>query len=464
MIKVAVWGTGMMGQGLLGYILDRPRDVELVGAVVTNPTKEGKTVGELIGRDCDVRMTTDHQRVLAEKPDVVCICTQSNLDEITGQVEPSVKAGADVLCIAEKLAYPWASDPAWAERFDALAKERGVSILGTGVNPGFVLDALIVVWSSICLRIDKIEAERVNDLSPFGPTVMKGQGVGTTVEGFERGVTDGSIVGHIGFPESIQLIAKALGWGVDRVEETREPVITTVERSTPHVRVAPGDVCGCRHVGKGFVGGELKIELIHPQQIQPEAEGVETGDYIRIFGDPNVNMVNAPEIPGGKVRTQVQATTSRSSARHRPACSPSLRCRFRASGSPRSRRCALPAVERCAAGDWVEVTAVLVEPAERASGLPEETAEKPLVMWVKGFARSEALLGENLEIETMTGRVVTGALSAVNPGYTHAFGRPAPELVRVGGDLRVRIAAYRAGAAAGVAPEAAEDAAKGGDV
>lgn len=299
MIKVAVWGTGMMGQGLLGYILDRPKDVELVGAIVTNPAKEGKTVGELVGRACDVCMTTDAAAVLATKPDVVCICTQSNLDEISDQVEASVRAGANVLCIAEKLAYPWASDPDWAERFEELAMEHDVSILGTGINPGFILDALIVAWSSICLKIDRIEAQRVNDLSPFGPTVMASQGVGTTVEEFERGVADGTIVGHIGFPESIGLIADALGWEIDEVVETREPIITTVPRETPHVKVAPGDVCGCRHIGRGYSNGELKIELVHPQQIHPGLEGVDTGDYIRIIGDPEVHMANTPEIPGG---------------------------------------------------------------------------------------------------------------------------------------------------------------------
>jgi 4-hydroxy-tetrahydrodipicolinate reductase len=300
MIKVAVWGTGMMGQGLLGFILDRPNDVELVGAIVTNPAKEGRPVGELLGRTCDVCMTTDAQSVLAKEPDVVCICTQSNLHEVSDQVEACVKAGANVLCIAEKLAYPWASDAEWADRFEELAMEHDVSILGTGINPGFILDALVVAWSSICLRIDRIEAERVNDLSPFGPTVMQSQGVGTTVEEFERGVADGTIVGHIGFPESIGLIADALGWEIDEVVETREPIVTSVPRETPHVKVAPGDVCGCRHIGRGYSNGELKIELVHPQQIHPELEGVETGDYIRIVGDPEVHMSNKPEIPGGK--------------------------------------------------------------------------------------------------------------------------------------------------------------------
>lgn len=300
MIRVAEWGTGMMGQGLLGYILDRPKDIDLVGVIVTNPAKEGMPVGELLGRPCDVTMTTDFEEVLARKPDLVCINTQSNLDEVEPQIVPAIKAGCNVICIAEKLAYPWASDPQRADLFDRLAREHNVSVLGTGINPGFILDALVVMWSSICLRVERIEASRVNDLSPFGPTVMKGQGVGTTVAEFERGVADGTIVGHIGFPESIMLIAKALGWTIDLIEETREPIITEVERATQWVTVAPGDVAGCRHVGKGYSNGELKIHLIHPQQIHPHLAGQDTGDYIRIFGDPNVNMANTPEIPGGK--------------------------------------------------------------------------------------------------------------------------------------------------------------------
>ena len=300
MIKVAVWGTGMMGQGLLGYILDRPKDIELVGAIVTNPAKEGKAVGELLGRACNVCMTTDAAAVLAKQPDVVCICTQSNLVEITDQVVPAIEAGCNVICIAETLAFPWATDPDWAERINALAEEHDVSVLGTGINPGFILDALIVAWTSVCLRVDKIEAQRVNDLSPFGPTVMASQGVGTTVEEFERGVAEGTIVGHIGFQESINLIADALGWTIDEIVETREPIVTTVPRETPHVKVAPGDVCGCRHIGRGYSNGELKIELVHPQQIHPELEGVQTGDYITVLGDPEVHMSNVPEIPGGK--------------------------------------------------------------------------------------------------------------------------------------------------------------------
>lgn len=301
MIKVAAWGAGMMGQGLLRYLLERAGEVDLVGVIDLDPAKEGRTVGELLGdRQCEVRITSDADSVLALQPDVVCVCTASFLHEVADPIEKSIRARANVIGIAETLAYPWASDSEWAERVDALAREHGVSVLGTGINPGFVLDALIVMWTSVCLRVDRIEARRVNDLSPFGPTVMATQGVGTSVEEFERGVADGSIVGHIGFPESIHLIARALGWEIDRIEEVREPIVSNVERSTPHVHVAPGEVAGCRHIGRGYSGGELKIELVHPQQIHPHLEGVDTGDYIRIVGDPEINMANVPEVPGGK--------------------------------------------------------------------------------------------------------------------------------------------------------------------
>ena len=101
-------------------------------------------------------------------------------------------------------------------------------------------------------------------------------------------------------------------------------------------------------------------------------------------------------------------------------------------------------IERCNPGDWVEIESVLLEPADRSPNLPEDTAAQPLRMWVKGFARSEAALGDELEVETMTGRTVTGRLSDIDPGYTHTFGRPAPELTHVGRDLRDRITVYRA--------------------
>lgn len=109
----------------------------------------------------------------------------------------------------------------------------------------------------------------------------------------------------------------------------------------------------------------------------------------------------------------------------------------------------MPDAIRCAAGDWVEVRYVLLEPAERAANLPPETAAQQLLVWVKGFARDSAEAGGKLTVETMTGRVVTGVLTDVNPGYDHTFGRPTPELTHVGRDLRARLAEFRTAATAG---------------
>ena len=299
MIKVAEWGTGMMGQGLLGFILDRPKDIDLVGVIVTNPAKEGKTVGELLDRPCDVKMTTDFEAVLAKKPDVVCINTQSNLDEVEPQILPALKAGCNVICIAEKISYPWASDPERAELFDKVAKENGVSILGTGINPGFVLDALIVMWSSICLRVDSVEslAPSTTSRRSARPSWSAGR------RHHRRAVREGRRRRQhrrpLGFPESIELIAKALNWKIDEIVETREP---SSPRSSAPRRTCTSRPAGSRAASRSAraTATGAKIHLIHPQQIHPEMADQGTGDYIKIVGDPNVNMVNSPKSRGAK--------------------------------------------------------------------------------------------------------------------------------------------------------------------
>lgn len=217
-----------------------------------------------------------------------------------GDLRKVITAGINCISIAEEMADPYAQSPALAAELDQLAKKHGVSVLGTGVNPGFVLDLLVVLLSGGNHRVERIEASRINDLSPYGPTVMRTQGVGTTPEAFRAGVADGSIVGHVGFPESIHMISDALGLGVDRIEQSREPIISKVRRETPHVVVEPGMVAGCAHIGVGYCGDKEVIRLIHPQQIHPQLENQDTGDYINIYGLPEIHMAIKPEIAGGK--------------------------------------------------------------------------------------------------------------------------------------------------------------------
>jgi len=204
-----------------------------------------------------------------------------------------------VISIAEEMAYPACASPALADELNTLAVHHGVSILGTGINPGFVLDLLVIALTAVCAQIESITATRVNDLSPYGPSVLRSQGVGLTPAEFHAGLKAGSIVGHVGFQQSAHLIARAVGWSIDRVTETREPVISKVMRRTPFVTVAPGQVAGCLHTAVAYRGTTPSITLIHPQQVHPHLENIATGDTIEIFGAPHIRLAGSPEIPGG---------------------------------------------------------------------------------------------------------------------------------------------------------------------
>ncbi|MDD2333644.1 MAG: 2,4-diaminopentanoate dehydrogenase [Mesotoga sp.] len=299
--RVLVWGLGAMGSGVARNIVKK-EELRLVGAVEKDPERIGKDLGEYLGGEKTGRLVySDIEKAIVEtRPDIVVIATNSFVEEVLPKIEAAARHHVDILTIAEEMAFPFVSHPEKSEILENIAWRYGVSILGTGINPGFVLDLLIIAMTGACLKVDRIEARRINDLSPFGKTVMETQGVGTSPEEFRKGIEKGDIVGHIGFQQSIAMIGNALGWEIDRIEESREPIISNTERKTSVAHVKPGMVAGCKHVGRGYCGEKLMIELVHPQQILPETEGVETGDYIDIYGDPEIHLSIKPEIPGGK--------------------------------------------------------------------------------------------------------------------------------------------------------------------
>ncbi len=300
-VKVILWGLGAMGGGMARDIVLNKKGIKIVGAIAQNPSKFGKDLGEVLGidRKLGVSVSANPDEVLKIPADIVLLSTTSFTKEVMPQLKKIIEAKKNIITIAEQMAAPAAAEPELAKEIDRLAKAHGVTVLGTGVNPGFVLDTLIVTLSSACQVVNKIWAARINDLSPFGPTVMKTQGVGTSVAEFHEGVADGRIVGHIGFQESIHLIAQSIGWTLDKIEETREPIVTEVFRETPYVKVKAGDVAGCRHVARGYMGGREVITLEHPQQIHPHLGQVKTGDYIQIEGTPSLKWSDESEIPGG---------------------------------------------------------------------------------------------------------------------------------------------------------------------
>jgi hypothetical protein len=300
-VKVIIWGLGAMGGGMADMLLKK-KGVEIVG-VVGRGAKIGKSMYDYIkterGNRKDV-IIGSYEDVIKEKAaDVVLICTDSFTRKVFDKIKYCLEKKINVISSAEQMAYPKAAEPELTKQLDEIAKANGVTVLGTGINPGLIMDLLVVAFTGACEEVEHIVARRVNSLSPFGPAVMEEQGIGITVDEFKEGVRTGKLAGHVGFAESIGMISDAIGWKLSEFKQSMEPIVTDVDRKAPYGFAKAGDVAGCAMKGYGYVDGELRIEMDHPQQIEPQLAGVETGDYIIIKGTPNINMANKPEIPGG---------------------------------------------------------------------------------------------------------------------------------------------------------------------
>ncbi len=300
-IRVLVLGTGHMGSGIARLVLEKS-GLELAGAYARRAERNGLDLGAAIGleRDLGMAVGTDlAATVKGSRPQVAIQATCSRFEEAAHEIRVLLDRGIHVISIAEEMAYPHYRSPELAEEIHRLAIARSVAVVGTGINPGFVLDRLVITLTGVCADIQSITATRVNDLSAYGPSVLASQGVGLTPEAFNDGVRSGRVVGHVGFTESIHLIATAVGWDLERIDEHREPIVARTRRETPFVTVAPGPAAGCHHKAVAYRADRPVITLIHPQQVQPEREGVSTGDSIEIVGTPNICLAGSPEIPGG---------------------------------------------------------------------------------------------------------------------------------------------------------------------
>lgn len=301
-IRVAVLGTGQMGSGIVRFLLKK-KGIELAGAFGRRVQRAGMDLGQAagLGHDLGIFISSDLSCLIEQtRPHIAIQATCSTLDEAADELLELINQGVNVISIAEEMAFPAAKNPDMAAKLHLMAVKNNVAVLGTGINPGFVLDLLVILLTGVCVDIRSITATRVNDLSAYGPSVLNTQGVGLTPEQFSKGLQDGSVVGHYGFEQSIQMIASAVGWDIEDIKQTREPIISTVRRETAHVTVEPGRVAGCLHTAAAYKQGKPVIQLIHPQQVQPQVEGIATGDSIEISGTPDVNLSGSPEIPGGK--------------------------------------------------------------------------------------------------------------------------------------------------------------------
>lgn len=300
-VKVIIWGLGAMGGGMADMLLTK-KGVDIVG-VVGRGKKLGTSMYDYIktekGDKTDILIGTAEDVIKPGAADVVLLCTDSFTKNAFPKLKFIMEQGINVITSAEEMAYPKANNPDLAEELDKIAKANGVSCLGTGINPGHIMDLLVLLMTGCMTDVRHILSKRVNSLSPFGPAVLNEQGIGITVEEFLRRKAEGTMVGHVGFAESVAMMADGLGLSVEKFAQDLDPIQTDVDRKSPRGFAAKGTCAGVFMTADAKLSNGMEIRMEHPQQIEPEQVGVMTGDYVIIEGTPAINMVNSPEVEGG---------------------------------------------------------------------------------------------------------------------------------------------------------------------
>ncbi len=269
---------------------------QIVGAVDIDPLKVGKDAGDVLelGRRLRVKVQDSIGKTLkATKPDVAVLCTSSSLKEVMPQFEEVLKHRVPIVTTTEEAAYPAPHNRRLTKRLDEAARKAKVAVLATGVNPGFVMDALPIALTAVCERVDRVEVQRVQDARIRRLSFQQKIGAGLTVEQFERGVKAGTLR-HVGFTESIHMIAAALGWTLDSVIDDIQPKIAQHAVESELLAVDPGYVCGIVQDGVGYVKGEPRIAL----HLEAYLGAPASYDSILIEGSPRISSRIAGGVHG----------------------------------------------------------------------------------------------------------------------------------------------------------------------
>jgi 2,4-diaminopentanoate dehydrogenase len=291
-IRVVQYGIGPIGASIV-RLMRQKASLEIVGAIDKDPAKAGRDLGEVVGAPdapWGVVVLADAAAMLDRPVDVVVHSTSSYLESVMDQLLVCLSAGCCIVSTCEELAYPWRKHPSLASQLDAAAKEEGVALLGTGVNPGFVMDKLVLTLSAVSQRVDSAKAVRIVDASRRRLPLQKKIGAGMTPEEFRAQVAAGAIKHH-GLPESAAMVADGLGIALDDISETIEPMIAEESVKTEFLEVAPGQVAGVHQIARGTSGGKEKIYL----ELKMYVGAKQPGDTIELKGEPNISLV----IPGG---------------------------------------------------------------------------------------------------------------------------------------------------------------------
>src|SRR5579872_2117346 len=294
-IRVMHFGLGPIGAAIVTQVAARP-GFKIVGAIDIDPAKAGRDLGAVVGlsKRIGVRVSSDAVKALkSAKPDVVILCTSSSIKKVLPQIEAILRTKTAIVSTTEELSYPGYTHIRQARQIDKLAKKAKVAVLGTGVNPGFAMDALPIALTAVCERVDRIVVNRVQDARVRRLPFQQKIGAGLTTEQFQKKVDDGS-VRHVGLTESIAMIADALGWTLDRISDDIKPKLASVTISSEFLAVDPGYVCGIIQDGIGYRKGESVIKL----HMEAYLGSPETYDSVEIEGSPSLSMKIAGGIHG----------------------------------------------------------------------------------------------------------------------------------------------------------------------
>ena len=294
-IRVMPFGLGPIGAAIAKQLVSRP-GFKIVGAIDIDPAKVGRDLGDVVGlpKRLGIKVSDNAAKALkAAKPDVVVLCTSSSLKTVMLQIETILKSKTAIVSTTEELSYPGYTHIRLARQIHGWATKAKVAVLGTGVNPGFAMDALPIALTAVCERVDRIVVNRVQDARIRRLPFQQKIGAGLTTEQFQRKVEDGS-VRHVGLTESIAMIADALGWTLDRITDDIEPKLATVTTSSEFLAVDPGYVCGIIQDGVGYRKNDAVIRL----HMEAYLGAPESYDSVEIEGSPRLSSKIAGGIHG----------------------------------------------------------------------------------------------------------------------------------------------------------------------
>lgn len=286
-VRVVTVGIGEMGKKLCLTLLER-EGIEIVAACDSDPGIAGRDLGDVIGlgRTLGITVRAGVDEVFrGVKADIALFSTVTDLEELTPQILAALDAGCDVISTSEPLSYSWRTSPDHTAALDAAAKARGLTVLGTGICPGFLPDVVPIVATLGSRRIDHIDIKIFGDVFPYGPSVWKGMGLGLTEEEYGRRL--GNEV-DIEFAEPVDQVAAAIGMRLDEVREASRPLLAPHDIRVGALEVGRGRVCGFVQTTSGYVGEREVIRLT--------VEGPLCCDLppftveVKVTGKPNVKL------------------------------------------------------------------------------------------------------------------------------------------------------------------------------